>query len=86
MTLDELKEYHKGEFQNIDKIMNELFSVYKPEKSGYSLAEQAAIAAFVINIYSGIESILKQMLIFEDRKSTRLNSSHTDISRMPSSA
>ncbi|GBD97405.1 MAG TPA: hypothetical protein ENG83_09670 [Nitrospirae bacterium] len=65
MTLDELKEYHKGEFQNIDKIMNELFSVYKPEKSGYSLAEQAAIAAFVINIYSGIESILKQMLIFD---------------------
>ena len=25
-------------------------------------------------------------LIIEDRKSTRLNSSHTDISRMPSSA
>ena len=24
--------------------------------------------------------------IYEDRKSTRLNSSHTDISRMPSSA
>ena len=25
-------------------------------------------------------------LIYQDRKSTRLNSSHTDISRMPSSA
>ena len=25
-------------------------------------------------------------LVFKDRKSTRLNSSHTDISRMPSSA
>ena len=26
------------------------------------------------------------LLVFADRKSTRLNSSHTDISRMPSSA
>ena len=29
---------------------------------------------------------LADMLVFPDRKSTRLNSSHTDISRMPSSA
>ena len=28
----------------------------------------------------------KKLKIKEDRKSTRLNSSHTDISRMPSSA
>ena len=27
-----------------------------------------------------------RIILFEDRKSTRLNSSHTDISRMPSSA
>ena len=27
-----------------------------------------------------------QEIVFSDRKSTRLNSSHTDISRMPSSA
>lgn len=65
MTLDELKQHHAQEFQNIDKTMNELFSVYNPEKSGYTLAEQAAIAAFIVNIYSGIESVLKQMLIFD---------------------
>ncbi len=34
----------------------------------------------------GIEHSLWLSLIREDRKSTRLNSSHTDISRMPSSA
>ena len=28
----------------------------------------------------------KKRVLVEDRKSTRLNSSHTDISRMPSSA
>ena len=32
---------------------------------------------------SGYETYAQRML---DRKSTRLNSSHTDISRMPSSA
>ena len=30
--------------------------------------------------------LLKNKVLLEDRKSTRLNSSHTDISRMPSSA
>ena len=35
----------------------------------------------------GVENkLLKWLLLFIDRKSTRLNSSHTDISRMPSSA
>ena len=35
---------------------------------------------------STLVKILKKMLETADRKSTRLNSSHTDISRMPSSA
>ena len=34
---------------------------------------------------SGAE-YLSQSTVWQDRKSTRLNSSHTDISRMPSSA
>ena len=36
-----------------------------------------------------VDTVQKQWTyndLFEDRKSTRLNSSHTDISRMPSSA
>jgi uncharacterized protein YutE (UPF0331/DUF86 family) len=64
MTIDELKEYCDEEFRNIDRVIKELFSIYKPEKSEYILAEQAAIAAFIMNIYSGVENILKQMLIF----------------------
>ena len=34
----------------------------------------------------GPDFILFVKAYYEDRKSTRLNSSHTDISRMPSSA
>jgi hypothetical protein len=65
MTIDELKKYVDQEFENVDRIVNELFSLYKPEKTEYSLAEQAAVAAFIVNIYNGAERILKQMLLFD---------------------
>lgn len=65
MTTDELKKYIDQEFGNIERIMNELFSLYKQEKTEYPLAEQAAVAAFIVSIYSGAERILKQMLLFD---------------------
>jgi hypothetical protein len=65
MTIEELNSYLDQEFGNIDRIVNELFSLYRPEKSEYTLAEQAAVAAFIVNIYSGIEKILKQMLLYD---------------------
>ncbi len=65
MTIDDLKKYCDGEFTNINRIVDELYSVYKPDKTDYPVAEQAAIAALLINIYSGIENILKQMLKFD---------------------
>jgi hypothetical protein len=65
MIIEELNNYLDQEFGNIDRVVNELFSLYKPEKSEYTLAEQAAVAAFIVNIYSGIEKILKQMLLFD---------------------
>ena len=65
MTIDELKQYCSGEFANIDKVREELFYVYSPEKAEYPLSEKASIAALVVNIYGGIENLLKQMLIFD---------------------
>jgi hypothetical protein len=62
---EELKNYCEGEFNNISRIVDEVFSLYHPEKSDYTLAEKAAISAFLVNIYSGFESILKQMLLFD---------------------
>jgi hypothetical protein len=65
MTIDELKQFCDSEFDNIDKVANELFSLYKPDKSDYTMPEQAAMAALVMNVYSGIQNILKQMLLFD---------------------
>lgn len=65
MTIEELNNYLDQEFGNIDRVVNELFSLYRPEKSEYTLAEQAAVTVFIVNIYSGIEKILKQMLLYD---------------------
>jgi hypothetical protein len=65
MTIDELKQFCSTEFGNIDRVTDEIFSVYKPDKTDYTMAEQAAVAALVMNVYSGIERILKEMLIFD---------------------
>lgn len=65
MTIEELKRYCDEEFGNIDRVKKELFSLYSPEKPEYSTPEKAALASFVINIYGGIEKILKQILVFD---------------------
>ena len=62
----------------------------------YSIKDIEKLFGLTQNVrYSASDIELKQTLLrekllssgnIEDRKSTRLNSSHTDISRMPSSA
>ena len=48
------------------------------------MAEEIQEAVQIIRVaYDGIEIAMK---VGRDRKSTRLNSSHTTVSRMPSSA
>jgi uncharacterized protein YutE (UPF0331/DUF86 family) len=65
MTREQLLEYCNTELDNIEKIIGEIFLIFSPDKSEYTIAERAAISAFVVNIYGGIEKILKQMLIFD---------------------
>lgn len=65
MTLDELKQYCSGEFQNIDRTVKELYAFYEPAKTEYTLAEEAAMATFIMNAYGGIENVLKQMLLYD---------------------
>ena len=48
-----------------------------------TVMEVTAVAAFLLLL---IDIRKNRVSYYQDRKSTRLNSSHTDISRMPSSA
>ena len=62
-------------------------SVAAYDFSMWSLFMRADIVVKVVIILLLVASVWCWAIIFEkDRKSTRLNSSHTDISRMPSSA
>ena len=65
MTIDELKKFCDNELKNIDRVTEEIFIVYKPDKADCSVTEQAAIGAFMMNIYTGIERTLKQMLLYD---------------------
>ena len=58
---------------------------YSSTEDSMNILEQVAYAARVSNPANQDNKDTTEKLI-RDRKSTRLNSSHTDISRMPSSA
>ena len=50
------------------------------------ISDKLQLVGTVLHGFRGIYEIKENVTREEDRKSTRLNSSHTDISRMPSSA
>ena len=62
------------------KIMKKLKKFMKNKKNKKLFLKSIQIGIFLIIAYAA------SVVSFKDRKSTRLNSSHTDISRMPSSA
>lgn len=79
MTRQQLKEYCEAEFENIDAVVSELFSVVKTEKSEYSTTELAAIATFLHNFYNGIENTLKRVLFFKQIETKDTPTWHKDL-------
>ena len=79
---------------NINAIVHDIEKPFPFSEDKYdfiysNLALQFFNAVKLNEIFSNIVKIMKKNSLFlfsTDRKSTRLNSSHTDISRMPSSA
>ena len=69
------------DYERIYKLVQETVT-----ENNFYLIERLAylIAHRVLDEHSIVDSV--EVVVRKDRKSTRLNSSHTDISRMPSSA
>jgi uncharacterized protein YutE (UPF0331/DUF86 family) len=65
MTKEELQNICDEEFSNVDRIMRELSIVCKDGKTDFAPVEKAAVSAFIVNVYSGIENVLKQVLAFD---------------------
>lgn len=57
MTTRQLREYCEAEFENIEIVIRELFTVVKPRKRKYSTVDLAATATFLHNFYNGIENV-----------------------------
>ena len=75
----------KTQFEKAQEIASKNAETLLGLPKGNTAMDRAKAMGFDINnpVYHGTEADIKK---FRDRKSTRLNSSHTDISRMPSSA
>ena len=84
MTKSRIREYFEAEFENIDTVVSELFSLVIAEKSGYSIAELAAVATFIHNVYNGIENILKRVLSFKQIKMRDTPTWHKDLLKVSS--
>ena len=79
MTRHQIKEYCEAEFENINAVTSELFSIIKTEKTEYSIAELAAIGTFIHNCYNGIENILKRILLASKIKVKDTPTWHKDL-------
>lgn len=79
MQLLKLKEYCEAEFENIDAVVSELYSVIQPEKADYSIAEMAAVATFIHNCYNGFENILKRVIVSKQITARDTPTWHKDL-------
>ena len=85
----QLAEEATDHFENARSIVAEFIGADSDEVVfTKSATESINLVAYALTgkIKSGDRIVVSEMEHHADRKSTRLNSSHTDISRMPSSA
>jgi len=82
MTDQQLKDYCEAEFENIEKVVQELLTVVKTKDGEYSIVELAAVATFIHNFYNGIENILKRILIFKQIQIHDTPTWHRDLLKL----
>ena len=66
------------------KIISAADAVYMSAASMWEISIKVSVGKLAVDVDALTDSLLNAGLV--DRKSTRLNSSHLDLSRMPSSA
>ena len=90
LTKNRLREFLPTHWGEVDSLLDQFFGPYADprtyawHRSG-SLWEEDGAYHIEMDV-PGVAREDVELTYDKDRKSTRLNSSHTDISRMPSSA
>ena len=55
MTKPPLRDYCIAEFENIEAVLSELFTLTGSGKTSYTNVELAAMGTFLHNFYNGVE-------------------------------
>jgi uncharacterized protein YutE (UPF0331/DUF86 family) len=75
--MDKFPEKIEAEKQNVEKALSDLMMVCSRENK--DIVDLAAMAAFLHNIYNGIENILKQLLKSKGFKVPKTDTWHKDL-------
>lgn len=79
MDRDELLGYCRGEFEKLKDLAAALSSLCPPERTDCGLTETAAMAAFLFSLYSGVERVLEQLLLFDSLRVGETQTRHPEI-------
>ena len=79
MDKDELLGYCRGEFEKLQGLAEALSPLCPPEMTDCGLTETAAIGAFLFSLYSGIERVLEQLLLFDSLRVGETQGRHPEI-------
>ena len=71
---------------NLGSWMNKVLTGWGVDEKIANTFDEAIIAILLVAVAIGLDYLCQAIFVGGDRKSTRLNSSHWNKSRMPSSA
>ncbi|MDA8388155.1 MAG: hypothetical protein M0Z58_05770 [Nitrospiraceae bacterium] len=79
MNKDELLGYCKGEFEKLKGLAATLSSFCPADKTTGRLEETAAMGAFLFSVYTGMERVLEQLLLFDSLNIGGTQARHPEI-------
>lgn len=82
MKENNIIEYCKAEFENLERVVKEMEHLLSTKKSGFTVIELSAAAAFLHNFYNGVENILKRIFKYKRFLLNHSDNWHKDMLNM----
>ncbi len=82
MKKNNIINYYKAELENLDKVVAEMESLLSMQKTGYTVIELSAAAAFLHNFYNGVENIFKRIFKYMNFQHIQSDTWHKDMLNM----
>ena len=79
-------DFRPGQLEAIEHLLERCGPLLVVQRTGWGKSNVYFIAAKLLREQNAVPTLIVSPLLALDRKSTRLNSSHERLSRMPSSA